>query len=363
MVNRLVSLLATPCDEPTRRRLLRELPLMLGLNCVFAAAWSVLTDTGYGQSLVFSQCIGLLCYAGMRPMPITLHPALKLAWALAAAIAGIAGGQFIAALILGIPLEAMFSLQSGMWAMSVPFSSVAFALAFGFFAWRTHTEREAAQLAARAAEAEAGRLAAEHAASRAQLAALQAQIEPHFLFNTLANLRSLIGRDPELARTLLDRLIEWLRVALTSARAGHTTLGAEADLLAAYLDIQQIRMGGRLSYGLEIPAALRGQALPPLLLQPLVENAVKHGMEPKIGPSRVVLSACEASGALVIRVEDDGVGLDVAGTPGHGMGLAHVRERLSAHYGADASLSLCGRAGGGTLAEVRLPLAQPAETD
>jgi signal transduction histidine kinase len=192
----------------------------------------------------------------------------------------------------------------------------------------------------------------------AQLRTLQAQIEPHFLFNTLANVVSLVDAQPADAKRMLERLIDLLRGSLSASRAQHATLGQEVDLLRAYLDILAIRMAHRLRYEIAVEASLHAQPLPPMLLQPLVENAIQHGLEPKIEGGRVRITARESGSELQIVVEDDGVGFGVT-TRGGGVGLSNLRERLSAWYGARARLAI-EDARPGTRARLTLPLAAAA---
>ncbi|HVG05371.1 MAG TPA: histidine kinase [Burkholderiaceae bacterium] len=165
----------------------------------------------------------------------------------------------------------------------------------------------------------------------AQLRSLQAQIEPHFLFNTLANVVSLIDTAPHNARLMLERLIDLLRASLAASRSERTTLGQETALIAAYLDILRIRMGPRLSYTIDVPSELTSAHVPPLSLQPLIENSVKHGLEPKLEGGHVHLTARLDGGALQLDVEDDGLGF--ATNAGGGVGLANLRERIASLYG------------------------------
>lgn len=188
----------------------------------------------------------------------------------------------------------------------------------------------------------------------AQLRSLQAQIEPHFLFNTLANVVSLIDTAPDKARLMLERLIELLRASLAASRSERTTLGQETALIAAYLDILRIRMGERLSYTISVPPELLNVSIPPLSLQPLVENSIKHGLEPKLEGGSVHLSARAADGALQLDVEDDGLGFSPH--PGAGVGLANLRDRISSLYGARARLVIEELARG-TRVRMTIPLA------
>ncbi|CAH1905065.1 Autolysin sensor kinase [Candidatus Nitrotoga sp. HW29] len=188
----------------------------------------------------------------------------------------------------------------------------------------------------------------------AQLKMLQAQIEPHFLFNTLANVSSLIDNNPMLSKKLLERLNDWLRVALTRARSDHTTLGDELDMLENYLQILKIRFGERLRWTIDVPEDIRGLAFPPMLLQPLVENAVRHGIELKIGGGEILIQAVIKNTGLCIEVNDSGVGLpsniDIDGT-----GLANVRARLTTLFGEAGKLTLENNATVGVTATLELP--------
>ncbi len=191
----------------------------------------------------------------------------------------------------------------------------------------------------------------------AQLRSLQAQIEPHFLFNTLANVVSLIGTAPADAQLMLERLIELLRASLTASRSERTTLGQETAMIAAYLDILRIRMGERLSYTMDVPAALMSAHIPPLSLQPLVENSVKHGLEPKLEGGRVHLSARVSDGSLQLDVEDDGLGFSA--NVGNGVGLENLRERIASLYGERGQLVVESLACG-TRVRMTIPLAEAA---
>lgn len=211
-------------------------------------------------------------------------------------------------------------------------------------------------LAARQNEqiAETARLLAE-----ARLQALQAQIEPHFLYNTLANVLSLIDTQPVLARHMLERFIAYLRASLLASRASETTLGAEAELIAAYLEVLAVRMGARLRYRIEIDPALRDLRIAPMLLQPLVENAINHGLEPKIEGGEVLLSARLEQEMLCISITDTGVGLGSSTAtkkPGGGVGMSNLRERLHNLYGGSARLQLIENQPCGLSVRLFLPL-------
>ena len=193
-------------------------------------------------------------------------------------------------------------------------------------------------------------------ASEARLKLLQSQLEPHMLFNTLANLRALIATDPERATAMLDRLNDYLRATLSGSLASTHTLQAEFDRLRDYLELMAVRMGQRLRYTLDLPPDLAAQPVPPLLLQPLVENSIKHGLEPKIEGGSIRVIARREGGALVLEVFDTGVGLATLPESATGFGLAQVRERLNTSYGSLSAISLVANSTGGTSASITFPL-------
>jgi Histidine kinase len=195
-------------------------------------------------------------------------------------------------------------------------------------------QRRFDEIAAQAARAET-----ERALTLAKLNALQAQIEPHFLYNTLANAQSLTRSDPARADLMLGHLIQFLRSSLPTNDAATSTLGQEIDRLGAYLEIMKIRMGARLSYDVALDEKLRAQPFAPLMLQTLAENAIKHGIEPKTGAGKIIIRANIDADKLSVSVIDNGAGLSTA-TAGSGIGLKNIRERLHLTYGEAAKFLL-----------------------
>jgi hypothetical protein len=205
--------------------------------------------------------------------------------------------------------------------------------------------------------------ARQHALSRqlaeSQLRLLQLQIEPHFLFNTLGSAQQLAEKGaPDAARLIAD-LIRFLRAATPSLREDVTTLRQEASMIGAYLAIMRTRLGPRLHYRIEMPSALDDAQVPPGMLITLVENAIKHGIEPSQGGGEIAVVAerehIGTDARLVISVVDSGVGLK-GGVPGLGIGLANVRERLALLYGKRASLELAEASPHGFCARLYVPL-------
>ncbi|MBA4178082.1 MAG: sensor histidine kinase [Leptothrix sp. (in: Bacteria)] len=199
---------------------------------------------------------------------------------------------------------------------------------------------------------------AEKRATEAQLRLLQGQIEPHFLFNTLAGVLSLIDHEPAKAKQMLHDFTEVLRSSLSAMRSDSSPLAHELELAESYLRLLGARMEDRLRWQVDADDAARAVRVPPLLLQPLVENAIHHGLEPQLQGGTVSVSARVVAAELVLEVRDDGRGPDAPPRPGvrqgHGMALANIRGRLLARYGSAASLQVR-PAHPGTLAVVRLP--------
>jgi signal transduction histidine kinase len=189
--------------------------------------------------------------------------------------------------------------------------------------------------------------------AEARLQMLEAQIEPHFLFNTLANVKRLYDTDRRNAAWMLRNLKEYLAVALPQMRETESTLAREIAHVTAYLNIQQIRMGRRLAFGIDVPEPLRTARMPPLMLLTLAENAIKHGLGPFPKGGRIDLRATVEDGRLRVEVADTGQGF--AASAGGGTGLANIRARLKALFGAAASLSLALNAPHGVIATIVLP--------
>jgi sensor histidine kinase YesM len=197
------------------------------------------------------------------------------------------------------------------------------------------TEAESA-VAAHQCDVEAARL--EEQAAQARLQVLEAQIEPHFLFNALATVKRLFQTNPDTGDRMLQNMMRYLAIALPQMRAGDSTVGREVALAEAYLDIQKIRMGRRLAYRVDVPDNLRNALLPSLMLPTLIENAIKHGIGPLRAGGSIEIHAGAADGQLRVSVADTGRG--IGESSGVGTGLANLRARLAAKYGTGGRLSL-----------------------
>ncbi len=211
-----------------------------------------------------------------------------------------------------------------------------------------------AELKAKEASDKANVATLERRLMEAQMATLQAQVEPHFLFNTLALIGQLIETDPKEAARVHAHLIEYLRSSLPQMRSnGGGTLGKQVELSRAYLAIMQARMKERLTVRFDVPDFLGSAPFPPMMLQTLIENAIKHGLEPKVAGGTVTIRGHVVGAVLHVDVCDDGVGIDLHAD--EGVGLANIRERLALLYGKDAELVIEMPPGGGACASIRLP--------
>jgi two-component sensor histidine kinase len=230
----------------------------------------------------------------------------------------------------------------------------------GFFSYSIFClNREQRQAAERLASAEQDRQTLAAQVVQAHLSALQAQIEPHFLFNTLANVKRLYETAPVRGREMLASLIDYLRAALPSMRLTGSTARRELELARSFLTILQMRMGERLSFRIDADETLLDAAMPPMILPTLVENAIKHGLAPLPEGGRLDICARRRGADLELLVADTGAGIRASG--GSGVGLANTRSRLAALYGGRAALSLSAAVPRGVVATLRIPI-EPAAT-
>ena len=340
-----------------------------GAAVLVASFLWALKPHSFSNTLVYSLCISLMCWlfidgsrgvvAGWRPGSVSGIDRSSGRWpgglwmvAIVGigAVLGYAAGNEIANLLLGLHETGPFN-SSWRQTLSLIVLALVPAIAITYF----FQSREV--IAAQRIEVER----AERQATEQQLMLLESQLEPHMLFNTLANLRALIGVDAERAQAMLDHLIAFLRASLAGSRERFHPLADEFARLADYLALMQIRMGARLQTRFDLPGELAGVPVPPLLLQPLVENCIKHGLEPKVAGGRIDVVARRDGDSLVVSVRDDGVGTAAGAGNDASFGLAHVRERLATLYGAAASFTFAPSPAGaeGTVATVRLPLRLP----
>jgi len=332
---------------------------VLNLVCGLATTYILGMGGGFLGNWLISVCIGsiaLLMIDGARLALWGEHR--RPHWLPFAAIVAVSVpvaqvlGLRLGGWMLGYDLGDLASIGSSVSSGMMIFTLLAAGAGTIFFTSRDRVLRAEAALAQERARTET----VARQAVQAQLQSLQAQIEPHMLFNTLANLQGLIAIDPPRAQEMLEQLIQYLRATLTSSRAESTTLAQEFALMEAYLGLMRIRMGERLSYAFDLPPELRGLPVPPMLLQPLVENAIAHGLEPKIEGGHLSVGARLRDGVLALTVQDSGRGLDgKPGRSGTSVGLSNTRERLQAIYGGRAALTLEAAAPQGAIARITLP--------
>ena len=227
----------------------------------------------------------------------------------------------------------------------------------------SNTKRRAAVAVASASEV-AERESLKRQVSEAKMQMMQAQVEPHFLFNTLASIDHLIETDPARASVMQKNLIQYLRAALPQMRENATDLGREVDLVSAYLEILKVRMEERLQVGFQVPKGLRSADFPPMMLQSMVENAIKHGLEPKAEGGKLDVEAEIIHGDLHVTVADTGLGFSPGGasTSGTGLGLTNIRERLKLLYGDRASLVIEANQVDGAPLGTRVTISVPYQT-
>jgi signal transduction histidine kinase len=330
--------------------LLRHLLLVAVYNTAIGLFLSLMLPYGVVVNLIYSQCIGFGIYAAMIAMR-KLRSGEHFEWrdGVIGIPAGFALGFALATWINGYSLAML--LAQGLNGVAI---AAATASLFGILGtWHFRDESRLREAQAEAAAERAQRVEQEGLATRAELARLQAQIEPHFLFNTLSNVVGLIDTDAPAARKMLLDLTALLRTSLARTRKPVVTLGEELDLLRAYLGIMAVRMGTRLEWRIDADADTLAAQLPPLLVQPLVENAIRHGLEPKTEAGRLDIRCRRQGDMLDIEVGDNGLG--IRGDIRDGTGLSNIRQRLAASCGPQATLSLTPRPEGGLIAHLRLP--------
>jgi LytS/YehU family sensor histidine kinase len=277
-------------------------------------------------------------------------------WRLVLAVAiGVAVGYTLVWLVKGVLIgekgytlvELLSDPHKFGWTLFGGFSNGLFVSLFFLFKFR--------EARARAAMLKAGsdRNLLSKQAIEAELKLMQAQIEPHFLFNTLASVQFLTETDPPRAGMMLGHLLAYLRAALPQLRSNSTTLGQETELAEAYLSIMQMRMGTRLAFAIDVPQELRAHRFPPMLLMSLVENAVKHGLEPQAEGGSIKLDARRRGDRVVIALVDNGRGLGAK--VGNGVGLSNLRGRLRALYGDGARFTLEEQPPHGARATIEIP--------
>jgi sensor histidine kinase YesM len=269
------------------------------------------------------------------------------------AMIGIASGTLIGLQIGFFVLQQIFPITMKQPEKSL-FQVIILAITFGGVAWYFFYSKARIRISNEVIQEEKiKRLSSEKETLEANLRLLQAQIEPHFLFNTLSNVLSLIDTNPANGKSMLVDLIHYMRISLSRTLPEATTLDQEMDMIKAYLNIQKIRMGERLHFKIELPDVVRKLPFPPMLLQPLVENAVKHGLEPAIEGGDITIKVMEENSLIRIEVQDTGNGFSSYETAG--VGITNVRERIRLLYGDKGRLILQANDPHGVKAIIEVP--------
>ena len=269
----------------------------------------------------------------------------------AALITGGICGSYLGAIVSGLGPSTLFE-------KATLFQLLTIGVIFGSIITYFFSSREQiAQSQTRIQREQIKRLTSEKKLVEANLKLLQAQIEPHFLFNTLSNVLSLLDTDPEKGKSMLVDFIQYLRASLSKIREEKATLGQEMEMIRAYLNIFKVRMGDRLNYKIDLPEKLKANSFPPMLIQPLVENAIKHGLEPQVDGGDILIRGIENNGKIRLEVIDTGMGFK--GELESGMGLSNIRERLFSLYGNSGRLILEENSPQGLKATIEVPHGQP----
>ncbi|MDM0074308.1 histidine kinase [Variovorax sp. J2P1-59] len=327
-------------------------------SSLIAIALAISGRGAWGAQFVYSLSIGMISWVVIDVGRLMMSPDPRKLWpngfkgvllVLVGITAGFLGGNAIGDAWTGAPLLEFWTFAPHKFASTLVITAVAGIAICYFYYSRGKSKYLEGEIAL-----------AQRDAADARLKLLETQLEPHMLFNTLANLRVLITTDPQRAVAMLDRLNSYLRVTLGGSRALAHPLAAEFDRLGDYLELMSVRMGDRLRYTLDLPDNLRDVLVPPLMLQPLVENSIRHGLEPQVEGGEITVRARREGGQLVIEVSDTGVGIGHAPAPSSaeagGFGVAQVRERLTTVYGAQSSMTMSALATGGTCATITFPL-------
>jgi sensor histidine kinase YesM len=352
-------------EKIMKKHIIKQKPLTLShllksllYTAVFNTAIAMLLTTiGFGgsfwENLLFAQCVGLTMNLWISPAwhlgygrTLPIRAALLCLSLCLGAVCGTALG----AALVGLPGENVFTLVNQfLWKI------VGISILFGLIITYFFDSREKLAASIQSAQEERiKRLSSEKLALETDLKRLQAQVEPHFLFNTLSNILSLMDTDPDKARSMQMDLIRYLRTTLRRTRDQQTTLGQESELIRAYLDIFKIRMGQRLDFKIDIPPMLREHPFPPLLLQPIIENALLHGLEPKIQGGQINIRAQDVDDRLSIEIKDTGNGLIEHDS--RGVGLTNVRERLDQLFDEQARLIITENQPSGVSVVIEVPL-------
>jgi sensor histidine kinase YesM len=332
----------------TFRHFLTTLLAVIAINTLIAL---ILTAIGFGlgpvPAFIFSQCIGTSIYlCNLAAVPLCRKVrglSAQIAVIAASVIVGAAAGTLLGAFANGMNPLSFIREHSVLFSQSILIGLLFGSIVIYIFISLEALSREKVK-----------RLEMEKITAETELKLLHSQMEPHFLFNTLSNIISLIDTDHEKSRRMLESFTAFLRASLLTSRERTISLSQELDVIRNYLDVFTVRMGDRLNYVIDIPQSIRGCRIPPLLVQPLVENAVKHGLEPSIHGGTVAIQGVRDGDIIRITVSDSGVGINEKSSGG-GVGIENIRRRLELLYGHKEWLRFEENISGGMKATVEIP--------
>jgi sensor histidine kinase YesM len=346
----------TPQQKARLVHLMRAAAITAAFNTALTAILVPMLHNQFWDLLISMQVVGFTLLALLYPaMSIRMSRLWRAFSVVSALVVGAFFGTVLVVLVKGRDLGMMFSDKEKLWSfvLTAAIGFIFGAIAVTVLATRARIARAEAELMR--SEADRQRLARKHA--EAELKVIRAQIEPHFLFNTLANLSFLIKNNPEQALAMLENLIDYLQAAVPRIRGETSTLRTELAMASAYVAILQIRMGDRLQAVFDVPQDLLALPFPPMMLITLIENAIKHGLNELPQGGTVTVSACRRADVLVLSVTDSGAGLPQFGNdPKDGIGLSNIRERLAAMYGERGRLLLTANQPCGTVATLQIPM-------
>ncbi len=334
---------------------LKTMAITALFNTIIALLLTMLKfgDGHFVYNIIFAQSIGLSiasCMLAIHRWIDFKGTVYNVVLHLGGMVAGSVAGIMIGAVISGLGFSVLIS-RIGMF-----FEALLFGLIFGTIISYFFISREKiADSEALIQEERIKRLTNEKALAESKLRLLQAQVEPHFLFNTLSTVISLLETDPKKGQSMLEDLSRYLRASLAQSREPETTIGREMDLIDAYIGIYRIRMGDRLRCRFDVPGTLRSHAFPPMLIQPLVENAIKHGLEPKPDGGDIGICVTLDGTYLKVQVVDNGMGMNK--DAGMGLGLSNIKERLHTLFDGNGRLVLEENRPSGLKAIIEVPRA------
>ena len=334
--------------KPPGKNIAQSLLILAAINSLSAVILNAIGfGTGFITTLIFCQCIGISIYlCHLAAITLFRPPArasLQIAIIVAAVAIGAAIGTIFGALANGINAYQFIRQYSTVFA-----HFILVGLLFGVIAGYIFISL------GKIGEEKMKRLETEKNALESELKLVQSQMEPHFLFNTLSNILGFIDRHPEKAKRMVESFTSFLRSSLFLARSDSIMLSQEMDVVRHYLEISSIRMGERLGYDFDVPDELLGLRIPPLLIQPLVENAVKHGLEPALKGGTVTVEARRGGDIVRIAVTDSGVGIK-ENDHVHGIALENIRKRLDLLYAERGKLIIRENEPSGIRAVIEVP--------